>query len=29
MKLDAVPLKEKRQWLYENCAERKEPELYV
>ena len=29
MKIDAAPLKEKRQWLYENCAERKEPELYL
>ena len=29
MELDAPPLKEKRQWLYENCAERKEPELYL
>ena len=27
--IDAEPIKEKRQWLYENCAERKEPTLYL
>ena len=27
--IDAPPLLEKRQWLYENCAERKEPEMYL
>jgi len=27
--IDAAPLKEKRQWLYENCVERKEPELFL
>ena len=27
--LGAPPLKEKRQWLYEQCRERKEPEVYV
>ena len=26
--IDAPPLQEKRLWLHENCAERKEPELY-
>ncbi len=26
--IGALPLVEKRQWLHENCAERKEPELY-
>ncbi len=25
----ADPLKQKRQWLFENCTERKEPELYL
>ncbi len=29
MLINAAPIKEKRQWLYENCAERKEPELYL
>lgn len=29
MIIDAAPIKAKRQWLYENCAERKEPELYL
>lgn len=29
MIIDAAPIKEKRQWLYENCVERKEPELYL
>ncbi len=29
MEIDAKPIKEKRQWLYEHCAERKEPELYL
>ena len=29
MIMDAAPVKEKRQWLYENCTERKEPELYL
>jgi len=27
--IDAAPIKEKRQWLYENCVERKEPKLYL
>lgn len=27
--IDAEPIKQKRQWLYENCAERKEPALYI
>ncbi len=27
--IDAEPMKQKRQWLYENCAERKEPALYL
>jgi len=26
--IDAPPMQEKRLWLHENCAERKEPELY-
>lgn len=29
MIMTAAPIKEKRQWLYENCTERKEPELYL
>jgi ferredoxin len=29
MIIDAAPIKEKRQWLYENCVERKEPELFL
>lgn len=27
--IDAEPIKQKRQWLYENCTERKEPKLYL
>ncbi len=27
--IDALLIQEKRQWLHENCAERKEPELYL
>lgn len=27
--IDAEPIKQKRQWLYENCAVRKEPKLYL
>ncbi len=29
MEIDAEPIKEKRQWLFEHCIERKEPELYL
>jgi len=29
MIIAADPIKQKRQWLYENCAARKEPELFV
>ena len=29
MIIDAEPIKQKRQWLYENCTERKEPALYI
>ena len=29
LQIDAEPLKQKRQWLYEHCAKRREPELYV
>jgi ferredoxin len=27
--IDAEPLKQKRQWLYEHCTERREPELFL
>jgi ferredoxin len=27
--IDADPLKQKQQWLFEHCAERKEPELFL
>jgi ferredoxin len=27
--IDADPIKQKRQWLFEHCTERKEPELYL
>ena len=27
--IDAESIKQKRQWLYENCTERKEPKLYL
>jgi ferredoxin len=29
IKIDADPIMQKRQWLHEHCAERKEPELYL
>jgi ferredoxin len=29
LQIDAAPLIQKRQWLYEHCARRKEPELYL
>ena len=29
LQIDAEPLKQKRQWLYEHCAVRREPELYL
>ena len=29
LQLDAEPLRQKRQWLYEHCAERREPELFL
>lgn len=29
LKIDVDPIKLKRQWLYEHCSERKEPELYL
>lgn len=29
LEMDAAPLKQKRQWLYEQCRERKEPQLYL
>jgi ferredoxin len=29
LQIDAEPLKQKRQWLYEHCAKRREPELYL
>jgi ferredoxin len=29
MIIDAEPIKQKRQWLYENCTERKEPALFL
>jgi len=28
LEIDAAPVKEKRQWLYEECKKRKEPQLY-
>ncbi len=29
LEIAAEPIKQKRQWLYENCSKRKEPELYL
>ncbi len=29
IEITAEPIKEKRQWLYEHCVERKEPEFYL
>lgn len=29
LEIDAAPLKQKRQWLYEHCRERKKPQLYL
>jgi formate hydrogenlyase subunit 6/NADH:ubiquinone oxidoreductase subunit I len=29
LKIDAEPIKQKREWLYENFSERKDPELYL
>lgn len=29
LEIAAEPIQQKRQWLYENCSERKEPELFL